>query len=504
MAIYHLNVRGIAPAKGSSALKCAAYQSGQCLERELTGERVQYARAERVQEVGIVLPPDASEWARDRAALWNAAEAAFAGGNACIAHRYEVALPRELDASEMRELVVGYCQHFADKGRAVDWAIHMDAGNVNPHAHILVSDRTIDENGFDCSIAKTPKTVKAYLCEREGERQTVLSTEWKEAHKLGWEKVYNYRDADGERIRLTKEAAAERGLTNEHRIGRNAVAVSLSREQDETPAFSLAKEQLKAERAAWAEAANERLRAHAVRCNQEVQRIDERSHADRGLEEVPQIHLGQNPTPERIQEYMLREQVNRAIRQSRDLIEAAQGRIKQKVEQAVERVKQWYERRADPVQQLREAHLLRQHSRALAYAGQTVERATTQEFRRELSQTVKQTFERVHESVPQALEALQCACSKRGIEVEPTKDKNGMATLAFSYKGKIQNVNANAVLEQARQSVERVSNKDLIKEIDRQVERSRAQRQPEPEVRYNYTAVRSISHDIERGQEIGR
>ena len=38
MAIYHLNARGIAPARGSSAVASAAYQSGETLRDETTGD----------------------------------------------------------------------------------------------------------------------------------------------------------------------------------------------------------------------------------------------------------------------------------------------------------------------------------------------------------------------------------------------------------------------------------------------------------------------------------
>lgn len=38
MTIYHLNARGVAPARGSSAVASAAYQSGEALRDELTGD----------------------------------------------------------------------------------------------------------------------------------------------------------------------------------------------------------------------------------------------------------------------------------------------------------------------------------------------------------------------------------------------------------------------------------------------------------------------------------
>ena len=56
MAIYHLNVRGCSPATGAGAVKKAAYQSGQTLIEERTGEVCDYARKERVLDEGLALP----------------------------------------------------------------------------------------------------------------------------------------------------------------------------------------------------------------------------------------------------------------------------------------------------------------------------------------------------------------------------------------------------------------------------------------------------------------
>ena len=98
MAIYHLNARGIAPARGSSAVASAAYQSGETLRDEVTGELKRYARAERIADTGIVLPEGAPAW--DRQSLWNEARRAYGGGNELVAKRFEFALPRELDLDE--------------------------------------------------------------------------------------------------------------------------------------------------------------------------------------------------------------------------------------------------------------------------------------------------------------------------------------------------------------------------------------------------------------------
>ncbi|MFR6015819.1 MAG: hypothetical protein ACLUHD_15545 [Eggerthella lenta] len=53
MAIFHLNYRGCSPATGAGAVRKAAYQSGQALVEERTGQLCDYARKERVVEEGL-------------------------------------------------------------------------------------------------------------------------------------------------------------------------------------------------------------------------------------------------------------------------------------------------------------------------------------------------------------------------------------------------------------------------------------------------------------------
>lgn len=78
MAIYHLNVRGCSPATGAGAVKKAAYQSGQTLIEERTGEVCDYARKERVLDEGLALPAGVPPVGRGE--LWNEAERVWVEG----------------------------------------------------------------------------------------------------------------------------------------------------------------------------------------------------------------------------------------------------------------------------------------------------------------------------------------------------------------------------------------------------------------------------------------
>lgn len=280
MAIYHLNARGIAPARGSSAIASAAYQSGETLRDEATGELKRYARRERIADTGIVLP--AGVPALDRQTIWNEAQRAYAGGNELVAKRYEFALPRELDLDRQRDCVLEFCNLFGDRAR--DWAIH-DSGDGNPHAHVLVSALALGSGGFE--RPKAQKSTKVYLCRYpDGTNVMVDARDWRAAKAEGIEKVYNFKDGE----RRTMSQAEAQGLTKDDRKTKTPVAVTAK--MDGTKAFDAEKVELTSIRAAWAGIANRHLAVAAAKAGAEAQSIDHRSNKDRHMDEQPTVHEG--------------------------------------------------------------------------------------------------------------------------------------------------------------------------------------------------------------------
>jgi len=152
MAIYHCSVKAISRSAGRSATAAAAYRSAGRIEDERQGTIHDYTRKGGVVVTGIALPDGAPEWARDRSALWNAAEAAEKRKNATVAREVEVALPQELDAGRMREIVEEYSEWLTNRyGVAVDWAIHQPhrrGDERNYHAHILMTTRILGPEGL--------------------------------------------------------------------------------------------------------------------------------------------------------------------------------------------------------------------------------------------------------------------------------------------------------------------------------------------------------------------
>lgn len=284
MAIYHLNARGCSPSTGAGAVRKAAYQSGQALVEERSGQLCDYARKERVTAQGLALP--AGTPLIDRGSLWNEAERVWSeagGGKELVAKRYEFALPVELDERGRLACVRDFCALFPTK--ACDWAIHDDGRGGNPHAHVLVSALDLGAEGF-VPRTKAQKGQSWYLVQNDGgERIAVPATGWVAAKAAGWQKLYNFED--GKR-RTMKQARAE-GLGTKDRVSKSPVKMHRTEGRS---AREVEKEQLVEVRAAWASIANRHLAAHAAATGTAAVAIDHRSNRDRGLDEQPTVHEG--------------------------------------------------------------------------------------------------------------------------------------------------------------------------------------------------------------------
>ena len=130
-----------------------AYRAGVVLTNERDGMTHDYTRKEGVEHAETVLPEGvAADWARDRSALWNAAEAAERRKDARVAREFEVALPHELSAEERLEVVRSLATDLANRyGAAVDFAIHAphEAGDIrNHHAHVMMTTRQVTALGL--------------------------------------------------------------------------------------------------------------------------------------------------------------------------------------------------------------------------------------------------------------------------------------------------------------------------------------------------------------------
>ena len=262
MAIFHLSVKVISRGKGKSAVGAAAYRSGERIENEYDSVIHDYTRKRGIIHTQILLPPQAPAEYYNRSVLWNAVEKVEKAKNAQLARDIEISLPRELPFSRQKQLLIGFVsQTFVKEGMCADICFH-DKLDGNPHAHIMLTMRPINEDG-----SWGQKQKKVYALDENGNKiydkkkrqykcKTVPTTDWNESYKCEqW-------------------------------------------------------------RSAWAEYVNNYLRIDGIK-----ERVDHRSYQRQGIEQIPTIHLGpvasQMEKKGRISE---RGRINRQIKEDNRLL----------------------------------------------------------------------------------------------------------------------------------------------------------------------------------------
>lgn len=233
-------------AKGHSAVAGAAYRSGDKLRDERSGRVADFSRrGPDVRETLILVPEGAPDWCSDRERLWNEAEAAERRKDARPAREVQLGLAVELTPDRQRALVVDFAtREFVEKGFVVDVAFHdygqrvtdasdtgRDAirrwaghgfpfleetecrglyephvkierdgsGNVQgykvyqPHAHLYVTGRPIEDDGF---ARKKPREFNSFEAAKE----------W----RYEWPKLQNrYLEEDGFDVRVSSTSEDE-------------------------------------------------------------------------------------------------------------------------------------------------------------------------------------------------------------------------------------------------------------------------------------------------------
>ncbi|MFE3839326.1 Ti-type conjugative transfer relaxase TraA [Pseudogemmobacter sonorensis] len=162
MAIYHLHVKVIGRKAGSSAVASAAYRSASRMRDERI-DRVQDFSAKRgVVHSEVMLPDGAPEYLGDRERLWNDVEAFEARRDAQLAREVEFSIPREMTQAQGIELARDFAQaEFVDQGMIADLNVHWDIGEdgmPKPHAHVMLTMRSVDENGFGPKVRDWNRT----------------------------------------------------------------------------------------------------------------------------------------------------------------------------------------------------------------------------------------------------------------------------------------------------------------------------------------------------------
>lgn len=243
---------------------------------EYDGVQHDYTRKQGLVWQKVFLPENAPKEWEDRAVLWNAVEASEKTKDSRLAREFVVALPIEIPQS-WRAILSDYIKkQFVAEGMCADVCIH-DTDGHNPHAHIMVTVRPLDENGH-----WQYKTEKEYLCVHGGEERGFTASEYKIAQAEGWEKQYQYKVGRKKIYMAPSQAEAE----GHERVSKYPKSTKYGRQNPISERWN-SDEQLLIWRKAWADVVNKEMESWHL-----SERIDQRSHAERGLDEQPTVHEG--------------------------------------------------------------------------------------------------------------------------------------------------------------------------------------------------------------------
>ncbi|HEP4114313.1 MobQ family relaxase [Streptococcus dysgalactiae] len=269
MAIYHLSIKIISRGKGKSAVAASAYRSGEKIKNEYDGIVHDFTRKGGIAYTEILLPQNAPEEFSNRSVLWNSVEKIEKSKNSQLAREIEIALPKELNREKQIELVREYVkENFVKIGMCADIAIH-DKNDGNPHAHILLTMRPLNED-----TTWGAKSKKEYIL-----------------------------DENGEKVKLKNGNYKTRKI--------NAVDWN---EQDKAEHW----------RKAWADITNKYLEENSIQ-----EKVDHRSYQRQGIEQIPTIHLGVSATQmEKKGITTDRGNINREIKHQNKILKEIARRIK--------------------------------------------------------------------------------------------------------------------------------------------------------------------------------
>jgi hypothetical protein len=232
MAIYHCSIKIIGRSKGKSAVRSAAYRAGEKIKNERDGQIHDYTRKKEIIYKEILLPEHAPKEYINRSILWNSVEQIEKAKNSQLARDFELALPKELSREQNISLVLDYVnKHFVSVGMCADVCIH-DKGDGNPHAHVMLTMRPINEDS-----TWGAKSKKDYILDKNNEKIKLKSGEYKsrKVNSVDWN---------------------EQSKAEEWRQG-------------------------------WADTVNQYLTKNEIK-----ERIDHRSYKRQGIDKIPSIHLG--------------------------------------------------------------------------------------------------------------------------------------------------------------------------------------------------------------------
>lgn len=242
MAIFHCSISNVSRACGSSSCATLAYISGEKIYDERTGTTYNFSHKDRILETETLIPDNAPEKFLNPSTLFNELEKFETADNARTAKKIQIALPKELNLQQQKNIVEDFIKHnLTAQGYCASYAIHDGGENQNFHAHILVTNRPLNSKGeWDC------KRKMAYALDINGNRIPKLDS-------------FGNQKTDSHGRKQWKRISVEKNLLDDKQF-----------------LFQL--------RQNWATEVNKHLPPEL--------HIDHRSHSARGLIEKPTIHEG--------------------------------------------------------------------------------------------------------------------------------------------------------------------------------------------------------------------
>ena len=174
----HTHVDIVARSKGHSVIAKAAYNARDKLHDEYYGKTHDYSKKEDLVFSKIFLPEHIPKEFSNREYLWNSVEKIEKSKNSQLARSLLFILPRELNEQDRIKLIGEFIEeNFTSKGMIADCNIHNPMASDHeeqPHAHILLTLREIDEKGN-----WKPKCRKEYILDENGEKIKLKSGNYK-------------------------------------------------------------------------------------------------------------------------------------------------------------------------------------------------------------------------------------------------------------------------------------------------------------------------------------
>jgi len=188
-------------AKNSSPRSVAlysAYCAGEKTQDTCSGQNRDWSKRRDVFFTEVILPQNAPTEYGDRKILWSEVEKVEKHKNAQLARQIVIALPNEFSPDIQVQTIREYVQEcFVNRGMCADVCLH-DNGTGNPHAHVILTTRSLDQDG-----SWMAKQKKVYRLDSDG---NTIYDPIKRQYKCSTVKINNWDDPRN--VELWREAWA--------------------------------------------------------------------------------------------------------------------------------------------------------------------------------------------------------------------------------------------------------------------------------------------------------